>query len=294
MFMITAFYFTSGWLQGISSKQRSVKELFQKRLRSLGIPYLWFVLLILSFDVVWILCGYAEWKLLATHIYNAAILRGIGTLWFLPALFGGEMIFAWLRNKNNLLLTLTVFVGTMLYLHYFNQWHYTYRELSDLNRIIDAPFHAFSRVVSAWPVIGLGFLFGKFYNQQLERLSFIQQFAWGVGILIVMNASIWLGIGYGTSFFTNALLALGWMLVFMSLPKNPISHFFSFWGKNSLILMATHYSILMEICVVINREWLGHAELEGINALWFFVATILLEYPIVWLFNHKLKFMLGK
>jgi hypothetical protein len=84
------------------------------------------------------------------------------------------------------------------------------------------------------------------------------------------------------------------MLIFMSLPKNPVSRFFSFWGRNSLILMATHYSILMEICLVINRDCLGHAEFEGLNTLLFFVVTILVEYPIVWFFNHKCQFMLGK
>jgi hypothetical protein len=103
-----------------------------------------------------------------------------------------------------------------------------------------------------------------------------------------------LGIGDFGPFFMNIFLPLGWMLVFVSLPKNPISRFLSFWGKNSLILMATHYSIIMEICIVINREWLGHPVFEGKNTLWFFIASILLEYPIVWLFNHKLKFMLGK
>jgi hypothetical protein len=294
LFMITAFYFTSGWIQGLSSKPRSVKDLIRKRLHSLGVPYVWFVSLILLFDLIWSLCGFAEWKLLATHLYNAVILRGIGTLWFLPALFGGEIIFTWLRNRNNLLLTLFIFAATIIYLYYFNCWHYSYRELSDLNRIIDAPFHAFSRMISAWPVIGMGFLLSKFYHQQVLETSAAVKFVCGVGLLVSICASICWGIGTYDSFVVNTLLPFGWMLIFMSLPKNPVSRFFSFWGRNSLILMATHYSILMEICLVINRDCLGHAEFEGLNTLLFFVVTILVEYPIVWFFNHKCQFMLGK
>ena len=46
MFMITAFYVTSGWVFGLKSKLESPGVLFKKRLRQLGIPYFWFAVLI--------------------------------------------------------------------------------------------------------------------------------------------------------------------------------------------------------------------------------------------------------
>ena len=49
MFMITAFYVTSGWIIGISNKRMKPDELLKKRIKQLGIPYLWFSLLIILF-----------------------------------------------------------------------------------------------------------------------------------------------------------------------------------------------------------------------------------------------------
>ena len=38
MFMISAFYVTSGWVTGINDKPITANELFKKRIRQLGVP----------------------------------------------------------------------------------------------------------------------------------------------------------------------------------------------------------------------------------------------------------------
>lgn len=298
IFMITAFYFTSGYVQGVSDSPVSVGQLCRKRLSSLGIPYFWFTLLILSFDIVWVAAGFYDWRIPMSHVFNAVTLRGIGTLWFLPVLFFGEVIFTWLRNKNNLLLTFLAFFCTMLYLHYYYIWQGEYRNLSDFYRVLDAPFHILSRVLSAWPIIGIGYLVGKFYHRQLVLLP---QWLPGVAGIALSLFLFWnlscgpLNLGEMSFVVYPAFLPLGLMLCFMSLNGRWfMNSFFSFWGRNSLILMLTHYSILLEICKVLNEKLWGEVDFTGIHTLYFFAATILVEYPIVWIVNRKFNFLIGK
>jgi hypothetical protein len=84
------------------------------------------------------------------------------------------------------------------------------------------------------------------------------------------------------------------MLISISTEKWLLNKFFIFWGKNSLILMVTHYSILLEICIILNTHWTGSSKFTGMNTIYFFVATIILEYPMVYFINSRAKFLLGK
>ena len=93
-FMITGFYVTSGWIHGLKQTESvDVKQFAGKRLRSLGIPYLWFTLIILMVDVAFYLVGHYSIDIIVRDVYKSIVLRGIGTLWFLPVLFFGELLF---------------------------------------------------------------------------------------------------------------------------------------------------------------------------------------------------------
>ena len=91
-FMISAFYLTSGWVMGLKDDKMTVKELVYKRLKSLGVPYLCFSGLIILFDIILLLWGYYDVMFLGREVYKTIVLRGIGTLWFLPSLFFGELL----------------------------------------------------------------------------------------------------------------------------------------------------------------------------------------------------------
>ena len=98
-FMITAFYVTSGWLDAMGSKAISIKEYTRKRFQQLGKPYIYWSVIILMFDLILCLFNYYDAQYLAKEIYKTITLRGIGTLWFLPALFFGGIIWQWLKRK---------------------------------------------------------------------------------------------------------------------------------------------------------------------------------------------------
>ena len=116
-FMISAFYVTSGWVSAMRSNKQSLKELVKKRWKQLGVPYLWWTLIILLFDFVLYAFGYFDLRYIGGEFYKAITLRGIGTLWFLPALFGGEVIWYWIKRQDNfwiIILALIIIMGFFL------------------------------------------------------------------------------------------------------------------------------------------------------------------------------------
>ena len=298
MFMISAFYVTSGWVSGINDKPITPKQLLKKRIKQLGVPYLWFSLLIILFDVLWVTLGLMENGILLRDIYKTIALRGIGTLWFLPVLLIGEYIFTLIRNCKNKWLWATIGVGITLIVNYaYNNYWLPTRECSGLNKIIDAPMQPIVRSLSAWPIIAIGFILGKKWGKKLLtitkiKLAFISAAILAFSILLIIKPPF--NIYYINGILSNILPAIAFMCLFAAYQKNIITRFFTYWGVNSLVLMCTHFSITMEILMAFDKYVLHHPNFEGPITILYFVICILVTYPLVYLFNGKLKFMIGK
>ena len=93
--MISMFYVVSGWIDAMRPRQLPFREFLRKRWHQLGVPYIAWTAIILAFDMVLWACGYYDTHFIAREIYKSVVLRGIGTLWFLPALFGAELLWWW-------------------------------------------------------------------------------------------------------------------------------------------------------------------------------------------------------
>lgn len=296
-FMISAFYFTSGWLAGINPKDITVKELAKKRWKTLGKPYIYFSILILAFDLFLMLLGHYDLNYIAREVYKTITLRGIGTLWFLPALYGGEIIFRFLLNKKSIVLVIFAIILTLAYLHYYYIWLEKYRNISEINQMIDAPFFTLRKILSAWPVIGIAYLISKHFNPLLKKCKTYIILIFGT---IITGVSIYQNGGFSPFSFGDffplispVIGPLGLLLLAYPMKKGFIVNFLSFWGVNSLVMMVTHYSILLVICQIIDQI-IFHTTFFGIRTLIWFAITVIAEYPIVWFFNHKAKWMLGK
>lgn len=298
LFMITTFYFTSGWINGVQNKTINVKEFAAKRIRQLGIPYLWFSLLILLFNTVWCICGFMNYHILLRDIYKTVTLRGIGTLWFLPALFIGEIIFCYIKNsKRKWLLAFAALILTIMVSYIYNNVWLPLREESLLNKIIDAPIQPIVRGIIAWPIIAAGSIFAKLIWPAIIKCG---KYVMLLFALITISFSISLIIApvfdiyYLNSFLSNILPAIGFISLFYATNKtNLITRFFTFWGVNSLVLMCTHYSIVQEILNTLDKYYI-HSGFTGPTTIVYFLLAIAISYPIVVLFNNKLKFMLSK
>lgn len=298
LFMITTFYFTSGWIFGLKDRMDNPKDLFRKRIRQLGIPYLWFGAIIIMFDIIWVLCGFMEPKIIAREIYKWITLRGIGTLWFLPVLLFGEILFCFVKSSRHPYLTGVIAFAFTLITSYFYYAHWMHvRNYSQLYQIIDSPMRPIVMSLSAWPIIAAGYFTCKRLS---GHISSIPKWISALVGIIILILSIWFVIAppfnffYINGFISNILPEIGLIGIFVLIAQSYTGRFFSYWGRNSLIMMCTHFSIVMEIIMVFDKIIMGHPDFYGWSTIYYFIVAVLATYPLVWLFNSKLSFMLGK
>ncbi len=101
-FHMPLFFVISGMLIRYKNDEAAdMKTLCRRRLRSLMIPYLWFSLLYLSVVVYALIRGNIKAETLYLQLWYTLSLHGMNVLWFLPALFGAEMLFLLIRKKTS-------------------------------------------------------------------------------------------------------------------------------------------------------------------------------------------------
>lgn len=294
-FMINAFYFTSGWICGSSEKTISTKELIKKRLITLGRPYLYFSLIILCFDLLLLLLGYYDFTFLGRELYKTLTLRGIGTLWFLPALFFSEIIFNYLKNKGVKFIILSIIIA-IFYKYIYSQWSLEYRDISNLMKIIDAPFRTIFNIANGLIVYTLGYylsILGKRINLKDFHRFILMVCLLGTYIFILHNNIFQIPV---LKIAINASLLLGMFILSYFLSKSILNRFFVFFGTNSLIVMVTHYSFIQVIFEILHKEVFNYATFSGIYTIMYFLITLALEYPLIVFMNNnsKARYVLGK
>lgn len=293
-FMITAFYVTSGWIAAMHPSQRTFKELIKKRWKQLGIPYLWWTAIILIFDIVLLSFGYYDIRYIEAEIYKTITLRGIGTLWFLPALFGGEIIWYWLKSNKKAWIILLVLALSLGYQYFYGQIFGGKTEI--IYRIIDAPFRTIRNILGAW----IGIAFG-YYTYNLLKDNLLQsskpQLAL-CGILLCIFAYI--TANYFPPFLTPlwGLFAplfgpLGWLILAKSIQQFRVMEFFNYWGINSLNLMVTHYSIVLVLFTIVIESGL-HQPFSGWITIFCFIISLSIQYLLVPFITKYANFTLGK
>ena len=179
---------------------------------------------------------------------------------------------------------------------YDNQW-LPIRNNSELNKIIDAPMQPVVRGLYAWPIIAIGYLLGKRWGRSIMECSktilfTVSALLFAISFILIINPPF--SIYYVNGLLSNTLPAIAFMCLFAVASKNIIARFFTYWGVNSLVLMCTHFSITMEVLMAFDRHILHHTTFEGYRTIIYFAICVILTYPLVNLFNSKLKFMLGK
>lgn len=293
-FMITAFYVTSGWVTAMHPTQRTLKDLIRKRWKQLGIPYLWWTAIILIFDFVLLAFGYYDTYYIGREIYKSITLRGIGTLWFLPALFGGEIIWHWLKLNKKIWLIILVLALSLCYHYFYSQIFGGQTEA--IYRIIDAPFRTIRNILEAW----IGIAFG-YYAYTLLKNNVLQSSKMILALYgIFLCAFAFITANYLPSYlspfwslFAPLFGPIGWLLLAKSTQKWEIMNFFSYWGLNSLNLMVTHYSIVLVLFTIFIEKGLERP-FDGNVTLYCFFTSLPIQYLLVLLVNKYAKFTLGK
>ncbi len=293
-FMISAFYVTAGWVQAMRPTQRSFKELVLRRWKQLGVPYLWWTAIILLFDLILWAFGYYDTYIIMRELYKSIVLRGIGTLWFLPALFGGEIIWYGIKRCKSIWI---VVLALILTLAYFKLYGSLFGGKSDpLSRIINAPFRTLCNMLSAWVGIAFGYYAFKVCNGRLLHSS---TSVLAFGGIIFCSFSF-----YCASYLPSwcapfwRLLAplfgpLGWLLLAKAFQHAKILDYFNYWGIHSLCLMVTHYSIVCPLFYIWVIKVLN-LPFTGWITLLCFALSMIIQHLIVRPIERYIGFTLGK
>ena len=291
-FMITAFYISSGWLSAMSTSKRSLKELVLKRWKQLGIPYIGWSIIILLFDSILWLLNYYDTYFMARETYKFLILRGIGTLWFLPALFGGEVIWKWLQNKHISLIIIVLLCSCIYGILYMN---FNWPEGS-LYKIIDAPFRTLNNILNAFVCIVAGYYSYKLLACKMNSCKKTCLFISGICLcLIAYIAANYLPefLSWCWPYIAPIIGPVGLMMIAKAIQGYRMMDYVAYWGQNSLILMVTHYSIIMVLFQVFVEKCF-HETFGGWNSIICFLLSMPLQYLIVKPVNKYAHILVGK
>ena len=294
LFMISVFYVTSGWLDSMRDKTTSLKDLIAKRWQQLGKPYVYWTIIILIFDSILCLLGHYDTKYIGGEIYKSVVLRGIGTLWFLPALFGGEIM--WNFTKNKKIALSVVLLALILAFHYVASKYFEPRE-DTMGKIIYAPIRTLVNMTSAWIGIAFGYAAHRCYRKHEDSLDRIKLLAAGIIFCAISYVfGIYCEVGCITELTAPLFGPLGFIFIFKAIEDKIPFRYLNYWGIHSLGLMVTHYSFFLVICWIIQNHIDGTEGelLHGWPSIGYFVATMILEYFVVEMIEKKFPFLLGK
>lgn len=294
-FMITMFFLTTGWLDAYRAEPIPLRTLIKKRWHQLGIPYLWWTGILLTFDLLLYLAGYYDTYFIAKEVYKSVTLRGIGTLWFIPALFGGEIIWNSIRHSRySWQVGLVALVVTAVSLHCYYQA--TENATDSMSRVIDAPFRTMRNILIAWPSIAGGFICHRaFVKLRLEgRDRWLYLVLGCIVSVVAYGLSCRWHIPYVGGFLTNVICPLGILLLAMAVDWLRVTDYFNYWGRNSLALMVTHYTIVIPLCVIANKAMTGDEHIKGYPAFLYFLIIMVIEYFLCEFIIRKMPMTLGK
>lgn len=295
-FMISGFYITNGWLHGLhkGNSTLKIKQFFNKRIRSLGIPYLYFSFIILCFDIIFYIIGHIDVQIIYRDLYKSFVLRGIGTLWFLPVIFFGELLFVVTSKYNIQRYCIPIVLIIWVFLSSFIGCKIELLFEPPVNKLILAPLFVISNSLYAYVMITLASYLPSLLSKK-DRIYYVFPFTIAI-YLVLNNMRLQVEIQTITNLIWQFAVSTAIFSFFILLQhrKCLFIRFLNYWGQNSLFLMLTHYSIIMEFCVYINNYFFGKTILSDWNAIFFFIITMLFEYPLALLVNKKFRFLLGK
>ncbi|MCR5268545.1 MAG: acyltransferase family protein [Lachnospiraceae bacterium] len=282
--------------------EKDFSILLRRRFRGVMIPYFWFSLFYFSV-VVYALCkGSIKADTFFEQLWYVLSMHGMNVLWFLPALFAGEMLFLWIRKRFSAKITailvtaLTTLAGVANdAMGHISSDAVLIKRLQELALTLLRPFW-----VCAFVAVGY-FVYGFF--KEREKISLPELLAG----LFLMAVNIFVhpfngGVDFRSLVFHNiglyciAALAgsLGLILICKNLPPvRPVL----FFGMNSLIVMVVHNNetvlyLGMKLAMYAN-QYLTKARGYICYAI---VVLVILAFCtlMILLINRFFPFLLGK
>lgn len=267
-FHMPMFFIVSGILLAIKNDEvKPFRNIAKARFSGIMIPYCWFSFFYLLVVVYALVVGEIQPATLYLNIWYVISCYGMNVLWFLPALYLGELLFILLRRRireDVPFITVIVLSNAIVYIASF------FLGIAKYNTPVAERMHEFATVLLR-PVLVCGFItigyythkllkkgtrLGDFFNRPEKdregkistkyRLAYIVLGLMLFGICFsafrVNNGIDFRSLAFRNVFFffLCALSGSFGMISFCKgLPRVPL---FCYWGIGSLIFMVTHNS----------------------------------------------------
>lgn len=273
-FHMPLFFIISGMLIAYKD-EKDIWKFVKKRIKGILIPYVFFSIFSI---IVFAIVNDFNREVFVQNVKATICGVGIDTLWFLPALFFGEVIFFVLRNllKNKYVICI---ISAIIYtLGNFMMKDYGLICLF-LGRIC----------------IAVGFIMIGNYTMNLIRK---RNMPW-YGLIVIAIFSVILSkinglVDLNNLVFNNHILYLinsliGTYLI-LEISKLIDIDEITYWGRNTLIVMATHLNIIY----ILFNKILGIHSFGYVTGMIVFVLLLAVERIIIYVVNRYMPFLMGR
>ena len=267
-FHMPMFFIVTGIILAIKNDEvKPFADIARSRFRGIMIPYFWFSFFYLLVVVVALIRGEIAVQTLYLNIWYVLGLYGMNVLWFLPALYFGEMLFIFIRRKirdHFLFITVVALSNAVVYAasYFIGIAEYTTPFANRIHELITTVL----RPVPVCGFITIGYCvrkflgrkgaLGDFFNRPElnEKGKICAKYRAAYIVLGMMLIGVCLalfrinnGIDFRTLAFRNIFFffvcalsgSFGTICVCRGLPRiGP----FCYWGTGSIIFMVTHNS----------------------------------------------------
>ncbi len=317
-FKVSIFYIISGFLMSYSQsvKKRNFSVYVSKLSKSLVIPYISFSVIGILSKTLKVVLKHKDTakiiKVFREYALDSIFLKGINSMWFLPTIFIGEIIFFWLIRSPKVIkglyavLALFSLRGAVICEKYIVALP-AYGHHITTGECLIRLLHALSKGITAAWFLGAGYIIYKLYRHIKERhIKFIIGVSFTV--LNVILSQINSGVDFNLLdagqrpylfYICGIIGSIGAIALLDFISSYARLTFLNYWGKNSLIVMCTH--TVLGIRTILYNGWGKYAYMpkEG-NLEYLFacfmvlVIMMMVEYSLVEIINTRFPFLIGK
>lgn len=304
------FFFVSGIIiEGGQKYSISFKDYLIKRLKSIVIPYLVFSIL---GGIAHILAQRTVSSVLEVGYYTLT-LKGYSALWFLPAIFFGELIIYPILNAKHkhVLSIIVVIVGVALMIGYnYLQLYFKSQFENTTYKLITAPFLTLSHVITGTTLLLIG---AYVYNIILKHVDERNVIALIIAFVVLIGCSVITyfnpGVGLDQGLLGDIpplyfVTGIGMCISILLITRFLCSFTYKFpvltWcGKSSLIIMCTHNACYITNVVVKLAGMVIVAPIAESFQFYLYYAVLLIivmaiEFVVVTIINKFFPWMTGR
>jgi fucose 4-O-acetylase-like acetyltransferase len=323
-FKVAIFYIISGVLLAYngSIQKRDYRTYAGKIMKNDFLPYLWFSIFAIMVKTGFVYLSHAGIpKILSTlkgYTWDSLFLKGINSLWFLPTLIIGELVFYFIIKGNIFIKIMTGILGvfSLPFFHWLQGFTLSAGEAADSKALAFLLGEALVRLEGAlgkgcltvW-FLGAGYIGYKLYSRVRDKKILLTVgivFSIANVFLSQMNPHVDINnLKWGESlalFHIFALVGSFGAIFILDYFGETLDFKFpalSWWGVNSLTIMCTHTALNIKKVIYkgVNAsvhipDYFGRQYL--LKTLMVLVIMMLAEVGICALVNNYFPFLTGK